>query len=68
MPTADECRRMIFNVGLKCGASPKLISTRLLSDDDKNDMLAGSVNEVYLEGAVRVWIENGMPNYVKEDK
>lgn len=64
MPTADECRRMIFNVGLKCGISPKLIATRLLSEEDKNDMLAGLVDAQYLEQAVRVWCANGSPDYV----
>lgn len=64
MPTADECRRMIFNVGVKLGISPKLIATRLLSEEDKNDMLSGLVDAQYLEQAVRVWSENGSPDYV----
>lgn len=65
MLTSDECRRMIFNVGVKCGVSPKLIATRLLSDDDKNDMLAGLIDETYLEQAVRVWMDNGKPNCLR---
>lgn len=64
MPTADECRRMIFNVGVKLGISPKLIATRLLSEEDKNDMLSGLVDAQYLEQAVRVWSENDSPDYV----
>jgi hypothetical protein len=59
----DECKKMIFNVGIKLGVSPNLIATRLLSDLDKSDMLAGLINIVELEAHVEVWEGNGMPDY-----
>jgi len=38
MKTPDECKKILFTVGIKLGVSPKLISTRLLNDLDKSDM------------------------------
>lgn len=63
MPTKEQCRSMIFKTGLKLGVSPKLIAERLLSDDDKEDMLEGRLKQDVLEVAVKVWKDNGMPDY-----
>jgi uncharacterized protein YaeQ len=63
MPTREECKKIISNMGWLCGVSPKLIATRLLSEDDKQDMLNGDLPAEALECAVKVWIENGMPDY-----
>lgn len=41
----------------------ELISTRLLSDEDKQDMLNGLVPVDVLLLHVKVWIQNGMPDY-----
>ena len=41
----------------------ELISTRLLSKEDKQDMLNGLVPDETLFVAVKCWIEAGMPNY-----
>lgn len=54
---------MLFNCGIKLGVSPRLISERLLSDLDKNDILSGLVPIASLEKAVEVWRDSGMPNY-----
>jgi len=54
---------MLFNCGIKFGVSPRLISERLLSDLDKDDMLLGFVGIVELEASVEVWRDNGMPDY-----
>lgn len=54
---------MLFNCGIKFGVSPRLISLRLLSDLDKDDMLRGIVEIVELETAVEIWRDNGMPDY-----
>jgi len=40
-----------------------LISTRLLSDDDKKDMLSGLIPEESLLLHVKLWKEAGMPDY-----
>jgi hypothetical protein len=63
MPTKEECKRIISNVGWLCGCSPRLIATRLLSEDDKQDMLNGDLSLEVLECAVKVWMDNGMPDY-----
>lgn len=41
----------------------ELISTRLLSEQDKQDMLDGVLGVDSLVTGVRVWVDNGMPNY-----
>jgi hypothetical protein len=63
MPTKEQCQRRLFQIGLKLGVSPKLISTRLLSPEDKQDMLNGVLPDEALETAVRSWKELGMPDY-----
>lgn len=40
-----------------------LISTRLLSEDDKQDMLRGDLPIEALECAVQCWKDAGMPDY-----
>lgn len=63
MLTIDECKKMLFNAGITTGVSPKLISERLLSADDKKDMLNGKISMESLITHVKVWKENGMCNY-----
>lgn len=43
----------------------ELISTRLLSSDDKQDMLGGLISDETLLTAVKCWMEAGMPNYAQ---
>jgi hypothetical protein len=54
---------MLFKLAIKHGVAPKLISERLLSREDKEDMLQGLVSFETLDCAVAVWIEYGMCNY-----
>lgn len=63
MLTKEQCQRRLFHLGLKLGVSPKLISTRLLSNDDKQDMVEGLIPDEALECHVRCWMEAGMPDY-----
>ena len=63
MPTAKECQTILFNLGIKLGVSPKLISERLLSLNDKRDMMGGSFQIVELEANIVAWKESGMPDY-----
>ena len=57
-----ECKRKLFNLGIKYGIAPRLISERLLSKEDKQDMLNGLVPADALETAVRCWMAAGMPD------
>ena len=43
----------------------ELISTRLLSKEDKQDMLDGLVTDEALYTHVKCWMEAGMPNYAE---
>lgn len=63
MLTTDECKKILFKVGIKFGVSPKLISERLLSDHDKGDMIQGVMPIAFLEAAVMAWQDAGMPAY-----
>ncbi|CAB4152125.1 hypothetical protein UFOVP685_32 [uncultured Caudovirales phage] len=63
MLTKEQCQRKLFNIGIKLGVAPKLISTRLLSNDDKQDMLNGLIPDETLFVAVQCWMEAGMPDY-----
>lgn len=61
--TKEECKKIISSLGFKLGVSPNLIATRLLSEEDKLDMLAGDLPIVALECHIGVWMDNGMPDY-----
>ncbi len=61
--TKEECKRILFKIGIKFGVSPKLISERLLHAEDKCDMLNGEMPVEYLEVAVQAWQDAGMPDY-----
>ena len=61
--TVEQCKSKLFKLGIKLGVSPKLISTRLLSKDDKDDMLNGLIPDDALECHVQVWIKTGMCDY-----
>jgi hypothetical protein len=63
MRTEDECKKILSKIGFKLGVSPKLISTRLLSKEDKRDMLNGELSVETLIAHVKVWRDNKMPDY-----
>jgi hypothetical protein len=63
MLTKQECQKILFKIGIELGVSPKLIATRLLSEDDKQDMMNGDLSTEALICHVNVWKENGMPDY-----
>lgn len=56
---------MLIRAGLKHGVSPSLISTRLLSEDDKADMRNGLIEQHALDGHVKAWKDVHMPEYSK---
>lgn len=63
MLTKEDCKKILFKVGIKFGVSPRLISERLLDAQDKCDMLNGEVPIEMLEVAVKAWQDAGMPDY-----
>ncbi len=61
--TVKECKSELFKIGIQLGVSPTLISTRLLSKEDKHDMLNGLVPVDSLMTAVKCWMNAKMPDY-----
>lgn len=61
--TLQQCKSLIFKLGLKYGIAPRLISERLLSSEDKEDMLNDLLPSEVLDSAVALWKEDGMRNY-----
>jgi len=61
--TKEQCKKILFNLGIKFGVSPKLISERMLSDQDKDDMLRGVLSIEALEASTELWMASGMPDY-----
>jgi hypothetical protein len=53
----------VCKLAIKYAVPPKLITARLLSEDDKNDMLAGLVSLETVDFHVKIWKSSGMCNY-----
>lgn len=61
--TVKDCKTTLFNIGIKLGVSPALISNRLLSKEDKQDMLDGNLPVDAILVAVTLWKQQGFPDY-----
>lgn len=61
--TKEQCKSKIFKLAIKLGCPPNLIATRLLSEEDKLDMIEGLLPDHALEAHVRAWMDAGMPDY-----
>ena len=61
--TDEECKIIINRLAKKLCARPELIVTRLLSEQDKENMRQGNVPIESLECHIKAWINNGMPDY-----
>lgn len=61
--TERECQSLITKAAIEVGVSPKYISTRLLDENDKDDMRNGLISYEVLLLHVRVWVNAGMPDY-----
>jgi hypothetical protein len=60
--TTEQCKKILFNLGIKLGVSPRLISERMLSAQDKCDMLNGEMTIEALEASTELWRASGMPD------
>ncbi len=61
--TVEECKRMLFKLALKHGIAPKIISSRLLSAADKDDMLGGYIPFETVDCFIESWKQTGMGDY-----
>ena len=63
MLTTNDCKIILMKLSKKLCIRPGFISERLLSIDDKKDMLNGDLPIDALELHARLWRDNGMPDY-----
>ncbi len=61
--TDKACKAIIIRVAKEFDVPAKFITTRLMSEDDKNDMRNGDLPLESLKCHVKVWIENGLCDY-----
>lgn len=57
--TERECKSILFQLAIKYGIAPNFIAKRLLSHEDRKDMMNGDLPLESLDNHVRVWKENG---------
>ncbi len=60
MRTTEQCKNIIFNLGIEFGVSPRLIAERMLNEQDKGDMLSGVLTIDALRACVEVSKASGM--------
>lgn len=63
--SAEDCKKIISKLGFELGVSPRLVILRLLSEEDKVDMMEGNLSIDALRCHIEVWRDNDMPDYVK---
>jgi len=61
--TDVECKDIIRRLGKRLNVEPKLITTRLMSEDDKQDMREDNLPVKSLECHIKVWMAAEMPDY-----
>ena len=61
--SVEHCKDLLRMIGKMYCIKAELLSTRLLSKEDKQDMLDGLISIECLASHVAVWKEDGMPNY-----
>ena len=58
-----QCKDLLQTVGKMLCVKADLIRTRLLSEEDKHDMLNGDLPIDTLVCGVKTWMDAGMPDY-----
>lgn len=61
--TDSECKDIIRRLAKRHGVQARLIVTRLMSEEDKQDMREGNLPAKALDCHIKVWKENGMCDY-----
>ena len=64
MLTEEECKTIVKKIAAKHDVSPNLIATRLLSPEDKVDMMNGDVPLESLDLHVKLWKQGGCEDMV----
>ena len=63
--TDDECKKIIIRIAKRLSVRASLITTLMLSEDDKNDMRAGELAVDSLEAHIQAWILGGIPSLIE---
>ncbi len=61
--SVEHCKNLLITIGKMLCVKAEMISTRLLSKEDKQDMLNGFITDEALFVAIKGWMEAGMPDY-----
>jgi hypothetical protein len=61
--TDSECKDIIRRLAKIHDVEARLIVTRLMSEDDKQDMREGNLPVKSLDCHVKIWKQNGMCDY-----
>ena len=61
--SVEQCKDLLKIVGKMLCVRADLISTRLLSKEDKQDLMNGDIPIESLIAHVKVWRDNKMPDY-----
>lgn len=61
--TDDACKGIIRKISVQYSIDSKLIVTRLMNQNDKEDMRNGDLSMDVLDLYVSVWIKSGCPDY-----
>lgn len=64
MLTEEECKIIVKKIAAKYDVSPKSIAERLLSPEDKIDMMNGDVPLESLDLHIKLWKEGGCEDMV----
>jgi hypothetical protein len=63
--SVEHCKDLLRTIARALCVKAELISTRLLSAEDKADMLRGLIATEALIAHVKIWMQNGMPDCTK---
>jgi hypothetical protein len=61
--TDKACKAIIIQIAKELDVEARLITTRLMSEDDKNDMRNGNLPRESLKLHVQIWKKSGYPDY-----
>ncbi len=61
--TDKECVSIVRKLGKELTVRPSFITTRLMSEEDKQDLRMGALDIDTLREHIKVWLANGMPDY-----
>jgi len=61
--TDKACKAIIIQIAKELDVEARLITTRLMSEDDKNDMRNGDLPKDALKLHIQVWKQSVYPDY-----